>query len=161
MNVWASLGEDLPTDNWIVLCGGCVSPCPIFDLSTDVGYTYTHGYWDVDTGYNVRSTAGVNIVEVEVDMNCSGSNVAFGIKALYGANIQLQNHQFRIWVTDDNNVEVEVTAGMQIVYGMADAWHVASQSFSQRGISKVRIFAQIGTGASILMQTWVDNLVIS
>ncbi len=25
LNIWISLGEELPTDNWVALCGGCVS----------------------------------------------------------------------------------------------------------------------------------------
>lgn len=52
LNIWASIGEDLPTDNWIVLCGGCPEPivnwtCTI-DFSIDSygailtkGTTYT------------------------------------------------------------------------------------------------------------------------
>lgn len=90
--LWASLGEDLPTDNWIALCDGCGELCYEWDFTIDaqgwaiwstgsrpygvyvagVGWQCT---WDNLGGFdnriyieNLNWAASTNVTRVEVDV---------------------------------------------------------------------------------------------
>lgn len=128
IRLWASLGEDFPSDNWLALCGDCTSNC--------LGYDFTIGQQDWNP---VLQNTGANPPILALAIYDAGEGWTSQGQTAGAVNprnaIRIYNDEVAL-VAETMSIEIESTVDRTIgifVYTVDEPSQTFTQIFSQEG----------------------------